>query len=298
MSRVAILNGGAMGLALVLSVAMAWRPTGSGRRSDDASAPEERASLEPAQRIVSASTVVDRLLLDLCAPGRIAALTAHSAEGPDGHRYLGRPTIRSLEDVETIVSLRPDLVFTHNVADARRVERLREAGLRVVDLGPLEGMDSLREDIVAVASACDAVPAGRRYATALERRMAAVAADVPAAEHRRGIYLGVYGDRYFGGTLGTSYHDVLLAAGLRDAAAADGFTGWPQYAIEQLLEIDPEIIVTRRGMRASICEHPTLRALRACTEGSVVELDEAILDDPGPGMLDAAEAIRAAVYPR
>ena len=253
------------------------------------------SDLAPAHHIASASTVVDTLLLELCAHERIAAVTQLSADGPDAARFSGLHTIRSLDDLEQIVSLRPDVLVTHNVADPRRVARLRAAGLRVVDLGTLDGRASLGDDARAVGALCGAPEAGARFAAAFERRMDAVARDVDPSDRRSAIYLSSYGGQYLGGTTGSSYHDILQAAGLVDAAAAR-YRGWPTYSVEQLLELDPEVIVTRTGMRQTFCGHPVLSRLRACPE-HVVEVPPERLDDPGPGMLEAAELVRAVVYP-
>src|SRR5690606_20566056 len=110
---------------------------------------------------------------------------------------------------------------------------------------------------------------------------------------RRGaVYVVVYGGRIYGGTRGTSYHDVIRLAGLSDLAAG-AHEGFPQYTTEELLRMDPEIIVTRVGMAEAICRQPGLEGLRACPAG-VVEIDEAVLEDPGLGMIDAALLLRAA----
>ncbi len=292
MSRTAALNGAAVVLCLALSVLAVG---GGGGR---AAAPTDRpAAGEAPARIASASTIADRLLLDLCPPRHVIAVTARSATGPDAHRFRGYPTLRALDDLEAIVSLRPDVLLVSDVGDPRRVARVREAGVEVIELGAPTGLASLLEDARRVARLCGVPDEGARYADGLAARMSRVAVDVPAPRRRSGLYLSVYGDRYFGGTVGSSYHDVLQAAGLHDAAA-ERFRGWPQLAVEQILELDPEVLVTRDGMRSAICAHPTLGALTACRSGQVVEIDGELLDDPGPAMLDAAEAIRDAVYPR
>jgi iron complex transport system substrate-binding protein len=301
-SRVSVANGAGLLLALAVSVGAA-----GGRERTGAAAARE--ALRPAtitdatgaavpvrayRRIASGSTVADRLLVDLCDRRRVVAFTAASAEGPDAARYRAEGTVASIDDLEEILALRPDLVLVQNVAAARRVERLRDAGLTVFDLGPSEGLRSLHEDARQVAALCGAPERGARYARRLARRMEAVAADVPPAQRRAAIYLTIYGDRLFGGTLGTSFHDVLTAAGLRDAAAGR-HRGWPQYSVEEVLELDPELVVTRTSMGDAICGHSTLARLRAC-DGGVVEVDGALLSDPGPGMLEAARAVHAAVY--
>lgn len=295
MSRTAILNGLAIASALAASIAAAGFRAPVSVGSGEALADATGAVIPPGpyRRIASGSTVADRLLVDLCDRARVVAFTAASAGGPDADRYAAEGAIASIDDVEAIAALGPDLVLVHNVADRRRVERLRDAGLTVFDLGPLEGRRSLPEDVRLVAALCGAT-GGDAYVARFDRRMRAIADRLPADARRSAIYLTVYGDRLFGGGAGTSYHDVLEAAGLRDAAAAR-YDGWPQYAVEAVLELDPDVVVTRAGMREPICGHPVLSRLRACPDG-LVEIDGDLLDAPGPGMLEAAEAVHRAVY--
>ncbi len=292
MTRTSLVNGLALGAAIAASVLAA--PSGPAATRATPAARDAPARAE-ARRIASASTVADALLFELCARERVVAITAQSGAGRDAHRFEGLPAIRSLDDVEAILGLHPDALVAHNVADPARVARLRAAGVRVLDLGPLEGRATLGDDARAIAALCGAGDAGERWARAFERRMDAVAGDV-LAPRQRALYLNVYGDRFMGGTDGTSYHDVLVAAGLADAAAAT-HDGWPTYDVEELLALDPDLLVTRAGMGAAICAHSTLRGLRACRAGPI-ELGPDLLDDPGPGMLEAAEALHAAAFPR
>ena len=103
--------------------------------------------------------------------------------------------------------------------------------------------------------------------------------------------MATYGETLFGGTVGTSYHDVLLAAGCRDAAQGH-FTDWPQYGVEQVVSLAPEVIVTKRGMTAALQALPGMHVLR---HTRYIELDGAVLEDPGPRLLEAAELLRDAL---
>jgi ABC-type Fe3+-hydroxamate transport system substrate-binding protein len=105
-----------------------------------------------------------------------------------------------------------------------------------------------------------------------------------------------YGGKIFGSGSGTSYHDVITAAGLRDLGA-EHFNGWPDWTSEQVLTLNPEVIVTRSGLASVICETPSLHGLRVCSgHGKIAEIAEELLNDPGPGMLPAAEELFAQVY--
>jgi iron complex transport system substrate-binding protein len=131
----------------------------------------------------------------------------------------------------------------------------------------------------------------------LTRRMKAVAVDIPPARRKRAMYVSAFGGQLFGAGKRTSYHDVLRSAGLIDVAA-EHFDDYPHFDPEQLLELDPEIVVTSEASVASLCKVNGLAHLRACSEGGrgVLGMNDALLGDPGLDMLDAAETLRSLVY--
>jgi iron complex transport system substrate-binding protein len=251
------------------------------------------------RRILSASTVADSLLLALAEPDRILAFTKYSAtESPQAYRFAGKPRFAGIADVETALALEPDLVLTNSFGAPERLAQLRDAGLTVFDMGEMRGLSSLLPNIETVGILVGRPEEGARLARRFAARMRALAHDVPDAKRPSGIYLSVFGDSLFGGTTGTSFHDVLTAAGIRDAATGR-YEGWPRYTAEGLLGLDPELIVTQTGMRAAICAYPGLEQLRACRpgEGRIVEVDGVLIGDPSLAMLDAAEAVFEQVHP-
>jgi iron complex transport system substrate-binding protein len=200
--------------------------------------------------------------------------------------------------VEPILALKPDLVITHNYdGDQRRISRLREAGIMVFDCGPMLGWSTLEPNLRSLGALLMMPERASREITHLQRRLSAVAAGLEPGDRRRGIYVAVYGGRLYGGARGTSFHDVLTFAGLVDVAAEAGLSGWPQYDPEQLLTLDPPIVITRPGMAEALRKVPGLDRLGAlASPQTAIEIDGALLEDPGYGMLPAAEAIHHAVY--
>jgi ABC-type Fe3+-hydroxamate transport system substrate-binding protein len=316
-TRTTLLNAGAALLSLALSAAVALLARGS--HAGDARLVARVLSAAPAivredgraglrdvsgrfvpieryQRIVSTNGVTDSVLLALVEPPRIAAFSRFSASGePYGYKYAGKPLLTDLSDLEAIVALRPDLVLVNSLGSADRIARLREAGLCVFDLGEMRGMLTLPSNIVTVAALIGRAELGRAIAAQFERRMRALAQAIPEARRPRGLYVSIYGDAIYGGADGTSYHDVLEAAGLRDAAAGR-FRDWPRYTPETLLTLDPDVIVTHTGMARALCAHEGLAALRACRGRRVVEVSGSLLDEPSLAMLDAAEVVYDAVH--
>lgn len=252
--------------------------------------------IRPYSKIVSGSSVSDGLLLELCEPARILRFTNYSVvDSPFGYRFAGKGMPDPLGDLEALLALSPDLVLVHGFGRADRVARLREAGIVVFDLGEMRGLRTLLPNLRTLGTLLGRPDRGAELATRFERRMQGVSRGVPESERPTAIYVGVYGDEVFGGTDGTSYHDVLVAAGLRDAAA-ERYDNWPDYTPERLLLLDPEVIVTTSATEGVFCARQGMEQLRACQNRRVVGIDGALLGSPGLDMLEAAEALFEAVH--
>ena len=126
--------------------------------------------------------------------------------------------------------------------------------------------------------------------------MRAVAIDVPPAQRKTALYVSSYANQLYGGSVGTSYHDVLVSAGLRDISAERGYSSWTHFDPEQLIELDPDLLIAPDGTGRTLCCVGGLETLRACTHDGVIELNNDLLSDPGPRMLEAAQALRDRVY--
>lgn len=285
----------AMRLAATPSLALVELPGGRHGLGD---ATGHVVELKPYRRLLAASTVADRLLHELAEPDRIVGVTAYGrAQSPWAYQLADKPALAGVDDVETVLSLAPDLVVMNSYGQNAKVTRLRERGIEVFDLGEMRGAAMLVRDIHVVAALLGHPERGQRLAAAWQRRFAAVDDALGARPRKRAIYVSTYGGKMFGGTRGSSYGEILVAAGMVDVAATD-YEGWPQYDSEQLLRLDPDLVVTKPGMGAELCRNPGLDRLRSCrAPGGFVEVEGAVLDDPGLPMLDAAEQIFAAAYP-
>jgi iron complex transport system substrate-binding protein len=248
------------------------------------------------QRIASGSLLADPLLLELCAPVEVVAFSARAPLARDAWRYAGKPSLDPMRRVEHLLELRPDLVLVNSLGEHGWIEQLRRAGVTVFDLGPMWGLDTFARNVLAVGWLVGRPEAARQLVAHFRARLEAIARHVPEAGRRGALYLGVHGNELYGGTRGSSFHDVLTYAGLRDVAAS-AYQGWPSYEPEALLALDPELIVTGTGMRGALCQRAELSRLRACgPRGDVIEIEPQLLQDAGLGMLEAAELVHAAAY--
>lgn len=252
------------------------------------------------KHIASGSTVADDLLLQLAEPERIAALTDYGkSSAPDRHLYGQRPTLTGQHKIERLKELGVDLLILNHLGAPAELARVREAGIQVFDLGEMRGLVTLLPNMEAVATLLGDRTRGAQLAARLKRRMHAVGAHIPRAERKRALYVSAYGGQLFTGATRSSYHDVIEAAGLVDAAQ-DKFRDYAQLDPEQLLELDPDFVITQVTSLPTFCRISGLVNLRACANDAqgVLGVDDALIGDPGLGMLEAAERVHDLAYGR
>ena len=237
------------------------------------------------------------MLWELIEPERLLGVTNQTKTSAHfGYRHAQRAGIDSPADLELILGLHPDLLFISHFGDPRYAAHLREHGIVVFDLGEMHGLSTLLPNMRVIGKLIGAEARADALARAFTHRLKAVASDVPESKRPRALYLSAYGKQLYGGALGTSYHDVITYAGAIDAAAPD-YHGWPALGAEDVLRIDPEVIVTKRGMSRELCRFPGFELVRACQgKGRIVELDADLADDPGLPMLEAAESLHEQLH--
>jgi iron complex transport system substrate-binding protein len=318
-NRVAGLNLIVLLVAIAATLALAWpRATPSAKgavsRSDQPANLPVKTRLESGElaiadasgslvplrryhRIVSTNLVTDRLLIELCDPSRIRAISRAAAERKlDGYRYRGLDIVDGFGPIEAMLALKPDLVLMNSFGAPGSAQRLRSAGVEVFDLGQLHGESSLAHVALSLGELLGEPERARRFIDSLEGRMKRASAGLGSRPHKRAVFLSILGPDLQCGTRGTSYHDIMVAAGLEDVAARD-YHGWPALSAEQVLALAPDIVVTRAGAAERVCRYPGMEHLAPCRgEGRIVELPGELLDEPGPSMLDAAELLFALVY--
>jgi ABC-type Fe3+-hydroxamate transport system substrate-binding protein len=253
----------------------------------------------PYQRIVCLDLMSSELMPELVEPGRVIAVSQWT-QGPRAWKQAGVPKLSGLDDLERILTAKPDLVLTATFGgELDRIERLRGAGVAVYDLGAAGGLDALTTSIRRIATVIGEPAHGEALASGFRRRLAAVAAHLPAdLPRRKALVLTPVVNTVYGGTVGSSFHDLLTAAGLVDLAAGKYTEGWPKLGAEEVLGLDPELVVTRAGGAAELRRIPGFDRLPALVEpGRVIELDGALYDGPGLTLLDAAEVLCDLAYP-
>ena len=204
--------------------------------------------------------------------------------------------------IEPMLQLAPDLVVTHHWQAPDTTRGLVGHGLPVLILPDLLSFDGLLEQVRLVGEAVAEPERAAALVADLERRRAEL-----AARDRSAVRAMTYSNHGAGGwTAGTeTTGDLLLSwAGLTNVAVAEeDLEGYARMSFEDLLLLDPDVIVCGTSLEAGahstslavLESDPALAQLTAVREGRVVVLPARLFTASSHHVLTAAEELAAAV---
>jgi iron complex transport system substrate-binding protein len=216
----------------------------------------------PPRRIVSLNLCTDQLLLQLVEPGRIAALT-HLAADPELSMQAGRArgVSWSRATAEEVILLRPDLALAGEYGARDAVTMLRRWGIPIVQFGPAQSWEAIRQQLRRAALAVQEVERAEALIEWMDSSLAELEARKPAVM-LRAIVVQRDGETFGSDTLSDA---VLRAAGFRNLAAELGIVGYGSISLEQLLLADPDLVVVldyhpdAPTLGRAYLRHPALR---------------------------------------
>jgi iron complex transport system substrate-binding protein len=195
-------------------------------------------------------------------------------------------------DVETVVSLEPDLVLAPNVVTNETVGQLRDLGLTVYRFGYGRSL----EDIYRKTNRTGRLLGECRNATAvvgaMQTRLVRVRRAV--ADQKRPRVLHSSG-QYTAGN-GTFVHDVIRLAGGRNIAAEAGIQGYKTISDEVVVERDPEWIV-HTGTASDLADRAAYANTSAIRANQTVALDSNLLSQPAPRVVIPLTSLAKQLHP-
>jgi iron complex transport system substrate-binding protein len=262
-------------------------------------------------RIVSLTLSTDEMLLDMVEPGRLQGVTTFASD-PAVSNVADRAAAVPhglVMNVETILSLAPDLVLVANWSDAGPVQQLRNAGVPVYLMTSGLTIASIEQKITRLALLTGEESRGREMIDAMEARLSAVARRVstlPSEKRLRVIDYGAWGSAQ---GRGSSWDEILGRAGLVDGVADLAADEWGQVPLsrEKLLQLDPDLLVlpgwvlgNPRGSAAfftQIMGDPSLKGLRAVKTRRVYQMPEKLKSTTSQYIAAAVEWLARTAYP-
>jgi iron complex transport system substrate-binding protein len=256
----------------------------------------------PATKVV-ALTANDCEILYAIGAGDTLVGRGEYCDYPDA--VLDVPSVESGAEtnIEQIIALEPDVVVMGAMAQTTdQVEALEAAGITVIvtNAQDIEGVYSairLLGEVTGKSTEAEQVVAD------MQARFDAVRAKVAGQQTGKTVYFEVSPLQYGLWTAGkgTFMNEIADMLGLKNAFA--DVDGWASVSEEQVIERNPDLIVTTTmyyGEGATPVEEIKSRQgwqdVTAVKEGRVLNADSNEITRPGPRLADAAEALYDFVY--
>ena len=242
-------------------------------------------------RAVSLDYCADQFLLALADRNQVVALSPMAESDYSYLRKKAAGHLKARPSAEVVLSKQPDVVLRFWGGDARLGPLLEKSGIRIVTLGYTTNFEDVRKNIRTASVALGQKARGEALIKTMDERLKALAAkssiDVSA------LYVTPGGVTAASGTM---IDEIFKAAGVKNAAAEAGLSGWPPLPAESLLLDPPQFIVAgffERGTETtnhwSAARHPVFRELFNKTPSAALPPD--ILSCPAWLSVDAAETI-------
>jgi ABC-type Fe3+-hydroxamate transport system substrate-binding protein len=285
-----------------VAVALALCAALSSACGGGSTAPHQGAG-ETVQRVVVANTSLVDTVLALIPRERIAAvpqqaLTWSTRLGADG-TDPDLPTF-PVFTAETVLGFAPDLVLCSVHSLPETVSSLEAAGVRTVRFDFPTGLDDVRAQLRACAELLDAEAQATALQRELDDRIEALADRRKGRPAWRALLFDHDGNEGWSSGAGTPAHDILTLAGLVNAAATAGHTGPVRLSLEQVLALDPDLLVVQqphgevdRSTERVLAQE--LAALRAVKQGHVIRLHPSLFSTTSHEMVRAAETLETQV---
>ena len=251
-----------VGVAIVLIEALrqesggrqAQRATVSASVADRAQVPFPRAIRESSgatlviprkpQRIVSQTLGTDEILLAICDPQRIVALSV-LVDDPQFSNVTDlaqHVTGRTNAGAEQILHFHPDMIFVASYSKAELVELLHTAHAPVFRFVHFDRLEDIKMNIRTMGYIIGEDDKAEVLVQHMEQDMARVRASIPP--DTPSVRVMLYGQGGYTGGANTTFDDMVQAVGATNVAAVHGVTGFRTISSEQLIQWNPDVIIT------------------------------------------------------
>jgi len=210
------------------------------------------------KRIVSCTFFADEIILVLVDPARVQAVTFMA----DQENYCSfvdaakrvPHRVRSVSNLEHIISLRPDLVIVDPYNTPEAVMLLSSLKIPVFKIDYPKSVADVERNILTLGK----ILGKEAKAGQLVNEIRAVKTGVKKQKAKpRVLYL-------LGNTVPTTetlLHDIIQLAGGVNVTAEWGRSKFVQISLEKLLELEPDVIFT--AYRSELLKHPAASMLKA-----------------------------------
>ena len=254
---------------------------------------------EPLTRVVSLAPNLTEISYEVGGGETLVGATRF-ANVPEAAAKL--PTVGTYValDVEKIVSLKPQLCLAIRDGNPKAaVDRLEALGIPVYVFDP-QNLEEIIDTVERLGTIYRAEVHAEALAAGYRQRLDWVDRQVETVSARPRVFFQIDAQPVISAGANTFLHQLLTRSGAINLAADR--SGYPRYTWEELLVLDPEVVLlasmgggyTDQELRSRWEEWPQISAVRN-QRLHVVEAD--LFDRPTPRLIDALEYLVGLLHP-
>lgn len=253
----------------------------------------------PPQRIVSLMPSITEIVFALGAGHRVKGVTLYSNEPPAAAEL---PKVGSYvhPDVEKIVSLKPDLCLAVRDGNPRHiVDKITGLGIPVYTIDP-RNLAEIMESVMLLAEVLDSEEQARAIVEQIQVKINSAAGRVAQAATRPRVFFQIDASPLVSAGSNTFIDQLITQAGGVNLAA--GPTAYPRYSWEDILLMQPEVVIiasmaggySEEELKAAWRRWPELPAVR---DNRLYVVNADLFDRPTPRLADGLELLVNIFFP-
>ncbi len=259
---------------------------------------EVRVPVAP-QRLVALAPSITEIIFSLDCQDRLTGATRFS-DYPEAAQKIPKVGSYVHLDLEKIVALNPDLCVAIKDGNPRAViERLESLGIPVFAVNP-RGLGSVMTAIGHIGSLMGAEQRAGEIIADMKVRIEGVASRIAMTDRRPRVFFQIGVSPIVSAGSDTFIHELIRKAGGTNIAA--GYSSYPRFSREEVLELAPDILIITSMARAEVFERVKAEWARweqipAVSENRIHLVDSNLFDRPTPRLVDALEKLARLIHP-
>jgi len=259
------------------------------------------------EKIISMSLGTDELLVELVSHDSITALSGSIAENTEVSNIadIAKKFDKVENNIETIISLNPDLVFVPNWIAKETIEQLKDAGINVYAYGTAATLEDQMKIIEDIAYIVDEKDNGTKITNNMKTKLKEIEDKVSSVKDDEKIRVLAYNSYGSTNGKGTTFDDIVKRAGGINVASEIGLEYWPQISKETIIELNPDVIIVPgyayddsnpKDFADTILNDESLKDVNAIKNKKVYMLQEKHISSVSQYMVYGVEDLAKMIY--
>jgi len=251
------------------------------------------------RRVVSLAPSITEIIYALEQGNRLKGVTRFSDYPPEAIKL---PRVGSYVrlDMERIVALNPDLcIATKDGNPQAIIDRLVLLKIPVYVVNP-HNLDSILETVLDIGAILNAGDRAKKLTTSLRARIQRVKSRVARVNYRPRVFFQIGISPIVSAGTDTFIHELIEVAGGKNLA--EGPLAYPRFSTEQVLALEPEVIIITSMARQTVFEKvkaewrrwPNLAAVR---DERIFIVNSDLFDRPSPRLVSGLEDLTRLIHP-